>query len=573
MTTFNSGGNGRDPAKMRVIRSARFASLWGALLFLAGLIAAPAASQTVRGVLVDGESQEPIGGVLVVLHDAKGARRRAALTDDAGRFVLRAPVAGSYTVRTERIGYQPTVSQPLALRPGETRDIRLVGAAEAVALEGITVEGSRRRCRIRPQSGAETALLWEEARKALEVASWTRERRLFRYTVVQRERDVDLRTGQTSNEASRDSSAVAAVPFASLPAAELAENGYVQQRQDGTWYYAPDADVLLSDDFLDQHCFWVRIGRGGERGLVGLAFEPVGGRTLPDVAGVLWVDRAAAELRRLEFDYVNLPQRVPPGAVGGRVEFARLPNGAWMVPRWWIRMPAAIESADRGNEMLRASGRAGARVSRVHQFGGEVVAVAVPREKRGVEQPLAAAADTPAPGSTPPANPAARPAPDAAGGSGRAAPTPPALPADSVIRLEGLVATGERRPRNPRLRAFYDRAERSTGFFVTREQIAARPGARFTDLLRAMPNLYLVPAADGGYTPRMSRNVSSITDADCPPIYYLDGVPHPVEGSPDGKLPVQQIEGIEVYAGAAIPAQFTGSRARCGVIAVWTRER
>lgn len=60
--------------------------------------------------------------------------------------------------------------------------------------------------------------------------------------------------------------------------------------------------------------------------------------------------------------------------------------------------------------------------------------------------------------------------------------------------------------------------------------------------------------------------------ADCAPVYYLDGIIHPL-GSPDRELRSGEIEGIEVHAGSGVPAQFAGSRARCGVIVVWTRER
>ena len=64
-------------------------------------------------------------------------------------------------------------------------------------------------------------------------------------------------------------------------------------------------------------------------GLLGLAFEPVRDRRIPDIRGVLWLSARSAELRFVEFDYtgMSLPE---PAANGGRVEYERLPGGAWI---------------------------------------------------------------------------------------------------------------------------------------------------------------------------------------------------------------------------------------------------
>jgi hypothetical protein len=72
--------------------------------------------------------------------------------------------------------------------------------------------------------------------------------------------------------------------------------------------------------------------------MVGLAFEPVGGGDVPDVEGVLWMDAATAELRTLEYKYVRYAPAEGAG-VGGKLEFRRLPNGGWIIPRWRILMP------------------------------------------------------------------------------------------------------------------------------------------------------------------------------------------------------------------------------------------
>lgn len=173
-----------------------------------------------------------------------------------------------------------------------------------------------------------------------------------------------------------------------------------------------------------------------------------------------------------------------------------------------------------------------------------------------------------------------------------------ALP-PNPLALEGIEVEAERGPRSPRLREFYQRAEKASGgYFVTREEIEEKRLRRFTQLFRGIPNIQIIPTGGTGYTIRMGRNLASITDGDCPPRYYVDGVHYSLragpptkarsslqsgsrsgaaapatEQSPDLEFHVQEIEGIEVYPGANAPGQYGGSQARCGVILIWTREQ
>ena len=54
---------------------------------------------------------------------------------------------------------------------------------------------------------------------------------------------------------------------------------------------------------------------------------------------MLWLDRASAELRYLQFGYVNLPFAADANRAGGQLEFRPLPDGRWIVWRWYIRTP------------------------------------------------------------------------------------------------------------------------------------------------------------------------------------------------------------------------------------------
>lgn len=148
-----------------------------------------------------------------------------------------------------------------------------------------------------------------------------------------------------------------------------------------------------------------------------------------------------------------------------------------------------------------------------------------------------------------------------------------ALEATSIA-LDSLSVEATAAPRSPRLREFYERAERSNGgYFVTREQIEKNNLRHFSDLFRGIPNLQIIRLSGSGQDLRMNRNLASITDADCPPIYYVDGIEHRILGSPENEFDVREIEGIEVYPGANAPGRYGGSKARCGVIVIWTRER
>jgi hypothetical protein len=142
------------------------------------------------------------------------------------------------------------------------------------------------------------------------------------------------------------------------------------------------------------------------------------------------------------------------------------------------------------------------------------------------------------------------------------------------VEIAGVTVRERARPRSAQLRGFYERAERRiVGYFITRKDIDRQQGAKFSDALRGIPNLHLVRLENGLYMPRFNRAMASLTDGDCPIKYYLDGIEVPGSpANPDFQFQMKEIEGIEVYSGTNLPAQFGGSRAACGVIAIWTRE-
>jgi hypothetical protein len=278
----------------------------------------------------------PVPGALVSLQRESGARVGQTLTDEAGRATLRAPEPGSYRLRADRIGYQGLLGQPFTLGAVDTISVTITMPSVRVLLPELRVTSSRSLvCRIDRESGTLMAALWGEVRKALTGAELTRTVRQPMLELTTFERDLDLRN-RVTREASATKRGASAQPFVAADPARLIERGFVESRDGETWYYGPDANLLLSDEFSAVHCF--RVVQSSTTDQIGLAFEPIRGRKVPEIEGTLWVDRATAELRTIEYRYRNLGRRTGPGE-GGRIEYSRLPTGGWIVSDWTIRMP------------------------------------------------------------------------------------------------------------------------------------------------------------------------------------------------------------------------------------------
>ncbi|HUG40828.1 MAG TPA: TonB-dependent receptor [Longimicrobiales bacterium] len=342
---------------------------------LALLTVAPATAQAVRGEVVEEATGRPLWGAFVVLVDDAGVRHEGVLTDSTGGFAIRAAKPGRYRLVAELIGYAGGESPPFELTAGPAVEQRLEVPVQAVDLTGISVS-TRARCRARPGTGPETAALWEEARKALQVAWWGEEQKALRMRIMQYARELSP-NAHSVREASQRSRVgyYSSSPYVSRPAEELERLGYIREVEGEAGkfdYFGPDAAVLLSETFLGSHCFSVVAGPEEEPDLVGLAFEPVRGRDLPDVKGVLWVDRASAELRRLDFEYTSLPFRgVTTRHAGGRVEYERLANGVWIVKRWRVRMPLVAMKP----QPAYRSGMAALEIVALNEAGAEVQTV------------------------------------------------------------------------------------------------------------------------------------------------------------------------------------------------------
>lgn len=344
------------------------------VLFLLVLIPATTSAQVVRGQLLNGETGLPLEGAMIVLQGA-GAELGTVLSNAAGRFLIGAPGPGTFTVRADRIGHASTTSGEFSLAAGDTVDISLTAEVMAIRLAGLEVEGERR-CVVRPESGRAVATLWGEVRKALAAAALTDETGLYRYRTMRFFRDLDQSGRRVLSEERRASQGYLEAPFESLPASTLMTEGFMHPDPEGDLYFAPDAKVLLSDEFLDTHCLGITTGDRDTAGLIGVAFAPTDDRKVPEIRGVVWVDPVSAELRHVDYTYDNLAPGLRSDAVGGKVVFKGLPNGTWIVTDWRIRMPSAASAPDhRGGRQLILAGirEVGGEVDRVQDQRGQTI--------------------------------------------------------------------------------------------------------------------------------------------------------------------------------------------------------
>jgi hypothetical protein len=340
------------------------------LICVSAILTVPAAGQEVRGRALAPGAVAPMPGVIVTLIDSAGAVVDRTLTTNAGTFRLRTEKPATYRLRALRVGFQPTESPAFALARGQLLEQSIELTSSAVALSAQRVE-AQRRCDMNPDSSSAAFGAWEEARKALDAALLTRDRRHI-LEIVRYDRSTSVRTGAVLTESEAEQRGTTSRPFVAVPLADLDTMGYVYDTREFTTFRAPDEKVLLSEQFAATHCF--RLAQPKAPDEVSVAFEPVGNRKLADIVGTLVLDRKSAALRRLEFTYVNVPRDVEREEAGGRVFFRALPGGAWIVDRWTMRFPmferVVKQLPNRGTDILRREEEL--KLYAMQESGGEV---------------------------------------------------------------------------------------------------------------------------------------------------------------------------------------------------------
>lgn len=358
----------------------RLSVVFRLLLLGLGLAGGRLDAQELRGIVVLPDSLTPARAILLTATDGRGEVVARALSDSRGEFQLRVPRPMRVTVRALRVGFRPTVFGAVDVGVSPTT-LRVVLRQDAVQLASITVRRSDA-CRSRDDGRTRVAEVWEETRKALLVAEAQRDADRLIAEWTQYDRQIDTTGRRVLDQAVHLTRSPSDQPFRSQDAAVLAKDGYVVERDGEVIYYAPDANVLLSDSFAATHCFQLAAPPEDEPGLIGLAFRPIeAARARRDIEGTFWIDRATAELRTLEFAFTNMPAVSERAEPGGRVEFTRLPDGEWLVSRWHIRMP----ELQRITQSTRASARLSVVGSPIKWRGTKVVGGEITQVERAGE--------------------------------------------------------------------------------------------------------------------------------------------------------------------------------------------
>lgn len=345
-------------------------SPWFWLLGLMGtLVPGALGAQVLEVRAFDQGTRNPSASAIISLLDSTGAILTRGLTDQLGRVVLQVPRSGEYRVQGDRIGYTTTVSDPIRLQvPGPPFVLRLALGVTRVSLPDVVVRGNQVACGVDGVAGAGLAEAWSEARKTLTVTTLTTD--LVRPTIEIRtfERELDLKDRVTS-ERTIQVRQTTGPPFATVEPRKLWVEGFAEPAGDDIVYYAPDANLLLTEEFLRYHCFRLVRGSREHRGLLGLGFEPLPDRDVPDVKGTLWIDPKEGALRELAYDYVNLERDFGQAAASGMLSFAGVPGVGWIVERWHIRSPRFRAQHLRGID--GSGGRSRMDIAGYFETGGE----------------------------------------------------------------------------------------------------------------------------------------------------------------------------------------------------------
>ena len=331
-------------------------------------------AQELRGTVSLGEPAAGVPGVIVEAVDPiTGESLVRTLTDARGYFILRLPAPGTVSVRGLRIGQRPTEFGSFAIAADEIRTEQFTLTGAAIVLDRVSIVGQSV-CGISRDRGLVVATLLDEARKALRATQLTSTAGRLSADWALTSQLTTLRGDPiTAMTATRFRSSTDR-PFVSLPPDSLATGGYLRIANEEYTYYAPDAEVLLSERFVEEHCFQPEPWERDDRDWVGMGFKPARNtRGVVGIQGTLWFDRRSAELRLLEYRYVNLPREISGTPAGGEVDFLRLPAGSWLVHRWRIRMPrpTATDEAQRPTSLIPGTRRV-VRINSMEVAGGEV---------------------------------------------------------------------------------------------------------------------------------------------------------------------------------------------------------
>ena len=113
------------------------------IIAMCGLSPTSLRAQTIRGMLLERDSDRPINLGSVTLYTEAGDSVTSTITNRSGRFQLNSPDPGSFLLLGAALGHRETTVGVFELGEGGEISVEFRIPIEALALEGILVETSR----------------------------------------------------------------------------------------------------------------------------------------------------------------------------------------------------------------------------------------------------------------------------------------------------------------------------------------------------------------------------------------------------------------------------------------------
>ncbi|MEO7999767.1 MAG: carboxypeptidase-like regulatory domain-containing protein, partial [Gemmatimonadaceae bacterium] len=328
-----------------------------ALVLMLAFISGALSAQPVRGTLTDSTRLVPVAGVVVSLLDGNGASVARTLSNDRGMYYFATRGTAS-SLRVQRIGYR---AQTLKL-PGAVNDIttlNIVMAKLPTLLAPLQVVDNG--CPRRADEGSAIALL-EQARTGLLATVVARKEMPSTQTLIRFEREMDGGGSRIIRQSVHvDSASVKTSSFESAHSAtDFVTRGFTESVEGETIFNAPDAEVLLNDDFVAAYCFQLAKPERSRVNQVGLAFHAVrSARNRVDVEGALWIDTVARAIREIEFQYKGLATPIEQLKPGGTIGFREMTSGVVLIDRWTLRLVGVESDTVRSSGGIRMYGGKG----------------------------------------------------------------------------------------------------------------------------------------------------------------------------------------------------------------------
>jgi hypothetical protein len=302
-------------------------------------------AQELRGIVRDSASRRPIAGAVMMLLDSSQKTVTRRLSGATGEYRITL-TPNARTLRVLRIGFRPRTIDVRQIHATDNRfDVAML--ALPTMLDPVNVS-DQPLCSARADR-ARAFGLWEQARTALlsTVVSLetnpvsVRSLRFFRVIG-------ETRPGILTQVVREDTGTGARAFAASRSASEFVAGGFRSTRDGRVIYHAPDAEVLLDEEFMKAYCFRLAAPNPANSSLVGLVFEPASQRrNRIDIVGTLWVDSTARRLEEISYRYVGLSQREEALHPGGHVVFQTPANGVPFITAWSITVVAPSEPGAR----------------------------------------------------------------------------------------------------------------------------------------------------------------------------------------------------------------------------------